>query len=128
MSERIIVDRTVKINIALALGGLIVWLLISMMADRREAWDSDLFWSLGMPLMLCLNAVAAFVDPSHVILKGMLSVVLQPVAMVFQSGEIGSMLPLGLILFGFMGLFCTIGGVVGAFIKKQFFLSRETKE
>ncbi|MBI2427670.1 MAG: hypothetical protein HYV29_02540 [Ignavibacteriales bacterium] len=121
-------DRTLKINTALALGGLIVWVLISMMTNRREAWDSDLFWSLGVPLMLLMNVVAAFVDPSKVVLKGMLSVVLQPVAMIVMAGEIGSMFPLGLILFGFMGLFYSVGGAIGAFFKKQFFTSRKTEE
>ncbi len=121
-------DRTLKVNAALSFGGLIIWLLISMTTNRREAWDSDVFWSLGVPLMLLLNAVAAFLDPSKIVLKGMLSIALQPVAMIIMAGEIGSMFPLGLILFGFMGLFYSVGGAIGAFLKKQFFSSCGTKE
>ncbi|MEW5797367.1 MAG: hypothetical protein AB1728_00035 [Bacteroidota bacterium] len=116
---------TQNINIALSLGGLIVWLSISMLTDKREAWDSDLFWFMGVPLMILLNAVASFLDPSQIVLKGILSVSLQPVAMIFQTGEIGSMLPLGLILFGFMGLFYSVGGVVGSFVKRNFFSTPE---
>lgn len=119
-------DRAAKINLALALAGMFVWILISLMTDRREAWDSEVFWSLGVPLMMALNAVTAFLDPNKVAVKGIVSVALQPAAMMVQAGEIGSMFPMGLVVFAFLGLFYSIGGVVGAYVKRQFFTTQES--
>lgn len=122
------VGSAAKINLALAFAGMLVWIIISQMTDRKEAWDSDLFWSIGVPLMFVINGIGAFLDPRRIAVKGIVSVALQPIAMIIMAGEIGSLFPLGLILFGFMGFFYSIGGVIGAFLKKQFFSSRETRK
>ncbi len=109
------------ISIALALCGLAVWVLITSLTNRREAWDSVFFWRFGVPAMLLMNAVAGFIEPERIMLKGLLSISLQPAAMMVKSGEIGSMFPFGLIVFMVLGLLYSIGGVAGAFIKNNFF-------
>jgi hypothetical protein len=110
---------TARIHILLAVSGFAVWLLISTLSTRREAWDDSVFWLIGVPLMLILNAVAGYIEPKKVVLKGIISVSLQPVAMVIIAGEIGSLFPLGLILFLFLGWVYSIGGLVGAYIKTR---------
>ena len=114
-------DRIILISLASA--GAIVWIIIGAMTNQREAWDSDLFWLLGNPLMLLINGIAGFIDPKNIIVKGFILVLLQPVVMIITAAEIGGLLPLGLILFVFLGIFYSIGGAVGAFIKKNFFSS-----
>lgn len=71
--------------------------------------------------MLAVNAAASFADPRQPVIKGLVSVSLQPVAMICAAGEIGSMLPLGLIVFAMLGLIYSAGGFAGLFVKKRFF-------
>lgn len=110
--------RSFAVSAGLALGGLAVWVAITSLTDRREAWDSGVFWSAGVPAMLALNAIAAFLEPERIPLKGLLSVSLQPVAMGVKTGEIGSMFPLGLLVFAVLGLFYALGGAAGAFLRR----------
>ena len=109
------------ISFALALCGVAVWVLITSLTNRREAWDSAVFWRFGVPAMLAMNAAAGFIEPERIMLKGLASVSLQPVAMMAKSGEIGSMFPLGLVVFVVMGLLFSAGGAAGALVKKEFF-------
>ena len=109
------------ISAALAAGGLAVWVLITSLTGRREAWDSPVFWWFGVPAMLALNAAAGFMEPERIVMKGLVSVALQPAAMAVKTGEIGSMFPFGLIVFAALGTLYGIGGTVGALVKKEFF-------
>ena len=103
------------------MSGLGVWLVISAITRRREAWDSGVFLSFGVPVMLLLNAAAGFVEPERIRLKGLISVSLQPAAMMVKAGEVGSMFPLGLMMFLILGLLYSAGGAAGAFIRNRFF-------
>jgi len=110
-----------RVSILLALSGLAVWVLITSLTNRREAWDSVYFWRYGVPAMLLMNAVAGFIEPERIKLKGIISVSLQPVAMTVKAGEVGSMFPFGLVVFLVLGLLFSAGGGIGAFIKNKFF-------
>lgn len=110
-----------RISLLLAFCGLAVWLLITSLTGRREAWDSPYFWRCGVPAMLLLNAAAGFLEPERIKLKGLISVSLQPVAMTVKAGEIGSMFPFGLVVFLALGLLYSAGGGAGAFVKHKFF-------
>ena len=88
---------------------------------RREAWDSPYYWRYGVPGMLLINAVAGFLEPRRIKLKGLASVSLQPLAMTVKAGEIGSMFPFGLVVFLVLGLLFSAGGAAGAFVKNKFF-------
>ncbi|MBI4350616.1 MAG: hypothetical protein HY550_04190, partial [Elusimicrobia bacterium] len=68
------------VPVSLALCGLAIWLLITSLTNRREAWDSVYFWRFGVPGMLAINAIAGFLEPERIKLKGLISVSLQPVA------------------------------------------------
>lgn len=109
------------VPVSLALCGLAIWVLITSLSGRREAWDSVYFWRFGVPGMLAINAIAGFLEPERIKLKGLISVSLQPVAMTVKAGEIGSMFPFGLIVFLVLGLLYSAGGAAGAFVKRRFF-------
>jgi hypothetical protein len=106
--------------VILALCGFGVWFLISSAFNMREAWDGP----GGKPYfiaMLLLNAAAGFIEPERKMLKGLASVVLQPLAIFVKSGEVGSMFPMGLIAFFVLGLLFSIAAALGAFIRNKFF-------
>ena len=113
------------VSILLALSGLAVWVLITTLTNRREAWDSVYFWRYGVPAMLLLNAAAGFIEPERIKLKGIIPGSLQPVAMTVKAGEIGSMFPFGLVVFLLLGLLFSAGGAAGAFIKNKFFAAQD---
>jgi hypothetical protein len=49
---------------ALALG-IVVWAAITSVSERREAWDSSLYFSVGMPLLCAGSMVLAILEPAH---------------------------------------------------------------
>lgn len=108
------------VPVVLALCGFGVWFLISSAFHLREAWDGP----GGKPYfiaMLLLNAAAGFIEPERKILKGLASVVLQPLAIFIKSGEVGSLFPIGLVAFFVLGLLLSIAGALGGFVKKKLF-------
>ncbi len=109
-----------RISFILALCGFGVWVFITEMFNLREAWDgrgsAPFFIS-----MLALNFVAGFIEPDRRILKGILSVSLQPLAIFIKSGEVGSMFPLGMVAFFVLGMLFSLGVAVGALLKREFF-------
>lgn len=107
--------------IVLAVAGALEWIIIGVITERREAWDSEVFWQVGIPLMMLINAVAGFLDPRKIITKGLVSVSLQPVIIIAENWNDFGLLPLGLILFVFLGMVYSISGAVGAFVKNKFF-------
>lgn len=100
---------------SLILLGLAVWLLICAVTHRREAWDSGLYWSLGMPLMALASAAAGFLSPKRPWRWGLLVMAPQPLALFIQSPS-GSMLPLGLIVFLFLSLPCILAAFLGSWL------------
>lgn len=100
----------------LAAGGFAVWFAVSSIYDLREAWDGPGFLPYTLS-MIALNAAAGFMQPRRLMIKGMLSVALQPLAIFIRSGEIGSLFPLGLAAFLVLGLLFSVAGKAGALIK-----------
>jgi hypothetical protein len=48
---------------AAALSGLVVCLAISITTGRREAWDSGVYFAIGIPLMCVLIAAISYLFP-----------------------------------------------------------------
>lgn len=49
--------------LASALGGFLVCLAISIVTGRKEAWDADVYFSIGIPVMCLIIFVVAFRYP-----------------------------------------------------------------
>lgn len=48
-----------------AAGGALVWVLIVVATGKREAWDSGVYFSVGLPAICLLAAVLGFVEPKR---------------------------------------------------------------
>lgn len=48
-----------------AIAGVLVWLLITAHSARHEAWDSPLYYLVGMPLLAVIAAGFAYVNPDR---------------------------------------------------------------
>jgi hypothetical protein len=100
-----------------AVCGAAIWILIALASGRKEAWDSDLYFSVGIP-DVCLVAMAfAFVEPNRSWRWGLLPLIGQFVWMLLSQGP-GNLLSLGVIVFGVLSVPPVIAAQIGAFIAR----------
>lgn len=92
--------------------GLGVWVGISIISGKEEAWDSPLFFVLGLPIMILASGIAGYIDPGGFWLWGIAVVILQPVALLINS-EIGPFILVGFFTFGVFAVLCVFGAWVG---------------
>lgn len=88
--------------------------------NRREAWDSPSYWSAGLPLMILGALVCGFFARRKQVLIGYAPFLGQLLAMLVKTGA-GSMLPLGIIFMGALGLSGVAAAFAGAFLGKWVF-------
>ena len=93
--------REIVVFVILAGVGLALWIGIANAAGVREAWDSYLFFMIGLPAMLVATAVAGYTEPNRTWLWGVAVVALQPVALLVESG-VGPLIGVGIFFFGFL--------------------------
>jgi len=87
-----------------AVTGFVLWLAASVLTGRREAWDSSLYWAFFYPMALFACGVLAFFHPRRAATWAFVLFAFQFVAMCVRNAEIGSLWPLGLILFAVLAL------------------------
>jgi hypothetical protein len=116
-------------GLLLALVGFAVWTAFSVLPGLtqtsapfriREAWDTALFWRLGVPLMLLAQAAAGAVARERIVWQPpwMLGGLFAGVVAVHPGGGDLGMLPLAVILIGvpsYLGLLAAaaVGRAVG---------------
>ena len=91
LKRRSVVALSVAAGIGLELG-------IHLLSGRREAWDSGLYWTLGLPLVALLSAAIGLASERSDWLWTFLIVPSQVTTMMVRSGEIGSLWPLTAVL------------------------------
>lgn len=91
LKRRSIIALSVVAGVGLELG-------IHMLSGRREAWDSALYWTLGLPVVAALSVVIGLVSERSEWLWTFLIVPSQVTTMMVRSGEIGNLWPLAAAL------------------------------
>jgi len=99
--------------------GIGVWALVSALSGRQEAWDSEWYLRLGVPVLCLVTGVLGFIEPQHVWRWGILPAAGQAAGM-YVSQEIGNLWPLGLIAFGILALPTVIAAKLGAKLAVRF--------
>ena len=99
-------------------GGALIWAVIVAVTGKREAWDSSLYFSVGVPAVCVLAATLGFVEPRKVWRWGVAPLAGQFVCMLLMVGP-GSLLPLGLIVFGVLSIPPAIAAWLGAVIARR---------
>lgn len=87
---------------------------VQALGARREAWDSPLFWSVGMPVALCLAFVIGFFAQGRAWLSTIAVAPAQFMAMTLRNGELGGLWPLGLVLSCVLSLPFVVTSFVGS--------------
>ena len=93
--------------------GAAVWAIIVHASGKREAWDSGLYFRMGLPVCYAVSGIFGFVEPHHSWRWGVLPFVGQFAWMLVSAG-VGSLMPLGAIAMGVFALPGVLLAIVGA--------------
>ena len=95
--------------------GAVIWILIAVVSGRREAWDSGLYFSAGIPVVCLVSMALGFVAPNRSWRWGVLPLVGQFAWMLLSQGP-GNLLPLGMVVFGVLSVPSIVTARFGALI------------
>ena len=105
-----------------AASGILAWVLVSAMTGRVEAWDSGLYFSVGMPVVCVVALVLGFLEPRRAWRWGVVPLLAQFLWMLLTQG-LGNLLPLGIIVFVVLSAPSIVAARIGAFVANRRFRS-----
>ena len=100
-----------------ALAGAIGWIVISLLSGRREAWDSEVYFGLFLPLIAVLVAWLGYLAPRRAWRWAFVPVGGQALAAFIQNPT-ANLMPLGLIVFAVFGAVCVVPALMGAAMRR----------
>lgn len=83
--------------------GAALELVVGAVSGRREAWDSSLYWSVGLPAVLAVAAAIGYLGGRRGWQWTGLIVPTQATVMMLRSGEISGLWPLTVVLASILG-------------------------
>ena len=98
--------------------GILVWVAVSTVASKSEAWDSPLYFVVGMPLLCVVAGVFALIEPNHPLKWAVVPLAAQA-AWMFMTQGFGNLAPLGVLFFGVLAIPLFIAARIGAFLGKR---------
>jgi hypothetical protein len=108
-----------KPTIVCAIGiGAALEMGIHAFSGRREAWDSPLFWTVGMPAALLASLALGLLSRRSNWLWTAVVAPSQVLTMMVRSGEIGSLWPLALILSTLLSAPFVVAAFVGSRLRE----------
>ncbi len=93
--------------------GAATWGYIAAAGGRREAWDSDLYFTVALPFIGLSAAVLGFLVPERAWRWAFVPFGAQALV-AFVQNPTANLLPIGLIVFAFFGAACLVPAYVGA--------------
>lgn len=103
-----------------AVAGIALWIGASVLSGRREAWDADIYWTAAYPVSLALCGLLGILWPLKPWRWALALFLAQFVGMAVRNGEVGSLAPLGLILFAVLSLPGMLVAQLGARLRARF--------
>lgn len=101
-----------------AAAGILVWVAVSSMSGRREAWDSPAYFQVGIPVLCLVSVVLGYFSPDRAWRWGAVPLGAQT-AWMFVTQGIGNLWPLGLIMGGILAVPPVLAARFGAFIHRR---------
>ena len=98
--------------------GAAVWAAILQASGKREAWDSGLYFRIGLPVCYAVSGIFGYVEPHRNWRWGVLPFVGQFVWMIASVG-VGNLMPLGAIAMGVLALPGVLTAMVGAVLVRK---------
>lgn len=101
--------------VAAAVSGIALWTAATVVSGRTEAWDSALYWVAAYPAGIVVSFALGYLAPERPWRWAMTLMWCQAATLAVLASSFG-LLPLGLILFGVLGLppvgAAALGGVL----------------
>ena len=94
--------------------GTVVWVVVSEASGRKEAWDSQWYFLISIPVVCVVSAVLGFIEPSKPWRWGVAPLAGQFSWMLLTQGP-GNLLPLGVVVFGVLSVPSIMTARIGAF-------------
>jgi hypothetical protein len=85
-----------------ALTGVVLELGVHAVSGRREAWDSPVFWTFGLPAALAVSFAIGLAAKGRAWLATLAVAPGQVATMMVRSGEVGNLWPLAIVLSAFL--------------------------
>ena len=101
-----------------AAGGGVGWVLVSHVSGRREAWDSALYFSWFLPSLSLMVVAIGFLVPVRSWRWGLVPFAAQAVV-AFAQNPTANLMPLGLIVFAFLGGVIAVPAWLGATLRRS---------
>ena len=101
--------------------GVLVWVAIARASGRSEAWDSDVYFSTGLPVLCLLAAGLGVVEPERAWHWGAWPSVGQFLALLIMNG-VGNLLPLGIVVFVVFSIPAILAARMGAWFATKVLL------
>lgn len=84
--------------------GALLWFVSAFVSGRREAWDAPFYWMIAFPASLAVCAALGWRFPQRPWRWALLLFQGQFIAMCMRNGEVGSLAPLGMLMFALLSL------------------------
>ena len=98
--------------------GAATWIAVAIFGGRREAWDSELYFLVVLPMVAATAGVVSYKVPVRTWRWAMFPFAAQALVMLAQN-PMGNMLPLGLVIFLIFGAMCLIPARIGALAARK---------
>jgi Mn2+/Fe2+ NRAMP family transporter len=96
--------------------GVIIWISISFLVGKDEAWDSKYYFLYGLPLMMFASGVFGYIEPNRPWRWG-IAIVFSQALILWLKNPTANLLPFGIVVFGFICVPCIATAYFGSFLK-----------
>ncbi len=101
-----------------ASAGILVWVIIAWISDRREAWDSPAYLQIGIPALCLMSTMMGYLSPDRPWRWGAVPLGAQALWVVATQG-VGNLWPLALIMIGILAVPPIQAARLGAYIHRR---------
>jgi hypothetical protein len=103
-----------------AIVGVALELVVHAVSGRDEAWDSDIFWTAGLPAAMVASFGIGLLSKGRAWLGTLAVAPGQFATMSFRLGEIGTLWPLGLALSAILSAPFVASAFAGSKLRRRF--------
>ncbi len=109
--------RTITLYATAVIAGAGVWIGIGLVTGVREAWDSPLYFSVGMPVLFVATALLGAIEPTAPWRWGVVVVVPQAIIGAIQAPSL-NLWPLSLVFLGILCGMFSLSSYAGAWLSR----------
>jgi hypothetical protein len=104
--------------VAAILTGVALELGIHALSGRREAWDSEQYWTIGIPAALAMSFALGFLSRGRNWIWTLVVSPSQVATMMVRSGEFGTLWPLTIALSALLSAPFVVSAFVGSRLRR----------